>query len=272
MKNIKSLICLSLLSLIGSASFAQLSDRINNPSKFKTGTRPIQGDMGVFIGYNTANIKLKPDSVDNGIEEITSVLPDISIKYYVADDLVFRAGVSTKKEKTLRRGTIDPALNGIGGLSRRDQVSVASEFYITPAIEKHFLSSNLLDVYVVATLPLGYLREKGEDNVGYASGDFVYKSMNKMSFAYGLEAHVGLQAFIADLPLAIGAEMGISGIGYRGEKLKHVESSSIGGVETNQVYYTFKNDPQNIKYSNLKSNSFNTSTSIRITLSYYFSK
>ena len=90
--------------------------------------------------------------------------------------------------------------------------------------------------------------------------------------AYGLEAHLGLQAFIADLPLALGFELGYTGIGYRGEKYKHLEDNKIGGVATTQEYYTYKGDASNTKFSSLKSNSFDGNGSIRISISYYFNK
>ena len=188
------------------------------------------------------------------------------------DNMVFRIGVKANKSKTVLKGEIDPAVNGIGGLISKTDITNESGLYITPAIEKHFLNSNLLDAYVVATLPLGRIKENVVNDWKNEIGDYSEHSMTKNSLAYGLEGHVGLQAFIADLPLALGFEAGISGIGYRGDKYKNVHNSSLGGVVESQKYYTFKDDPQNIKYSDLKSNSFETSGSVRLTISYYFRK
>lgn len=277
MNYIKLIGCLLLIHLFADASFAQLSDRVNNPSKFKTGTRPIAGNMGFYLGISSEDIKTwveKEDttSADSTTEILKSIIPMVSLKFYIKDDLVFRVGVKSSKEKTVRDGEIDPAVNGAGGLTSKTDIDVTSEIYFSPAIEKHFLNSNLLDAYIVGTLPIGYIKEKVVDSWHNDLGDFQENTMAKNSLAYGLEGHIGLQAFIADLPLALGLELGISGIGYRGEKYKHIVSSSIGGVATDQTYFTYKDDPQNTKYSNLKSNSFDTNGSIRLTLSYYFSK
>lgn len=276
MKFIKLIVCLALVNFFATASFGQLSDRVNNPSKFKTGTRPIAGNMGFYLGISTEDIKSwtteKDTSNEDSSDVVKTIIPLVSLKFYLKDDLVFRVGIKTSKEKTVRDGEIDPAVNGAGGLTSKTNINITSETYFSPAIEKHFLSSNLLDAYVVATLPVGYIKEKVVDSWENNLGDFQDNTMTKNSFAYGLEGHIGLQAFIADLPLALGLELGASGIGYRGEKHKNVVNTSIGGVATNQKYFTLKDDPQNTKYSNLKSNSFDTNGSIRITLSYYFSK
>lgn len=277
MKYFKPIICLAIINFLAFASFAQLSDRVNNPSKFKTGTRPIAGNMGFYLGISSEDIKswtAEEDSTskDSTDEVVKSIIPLVSLKFYIKDDMVFRVGIKISKEKMVRDGLIDPVVNGAGGLTSKTEINITSETYFSPAIEKHFLNSNLLDAYIVGTLPIGYIKEKVVDSWHNDMGDFQEHTMTKNSLAYGLEGHIGLQAFIADLPLALGLELGASGIGYRGEKHKNVVSSSIGGVATDQTYFTLKDDPQNTKYSDLKSNSFNTNGSIRLTLSYYFSK
>jgi hypothetical protein len=271
MKNSKIILCFAILNVLAFSSYAQLSERVNNPGKFKTGTRPVAGDMGFYLGFGTGDIK-KKDKQSGDSTEVKNVLPLVCIKYYINDDLVFRIGVKTTKDKAVMKGEVDPAINGIGGLISKTDINTVSELYFTPGIEKHFLNSNLLDAYVVATMPLGRIHEKVENDWHNEIGDFQEQSVTKNSFAYGLEGHIGLQAFIADLPVAIGFEAGISGIGYRGNKYKNVVNSSFGGVEMSEEYFTTKDDPQNIKYSNLKSNTFETDGSLRVTISYYFRK
>ena len=247
---------------------AQLSDRTNNPSTIKSGTRPQTGNFGfgVLVSNTDAARWLNQDTTV--VEE--SIMPLFVLKYYISDDLVFRFGVKTDREKTLRSGNVDPEVNGLGGYSARTQINSSSTFLLTPAIEKHFLESNIFDAYLVATLPIGIVHERVVDDKTYEYGDFIKHSMSKKSIAYGWGVHFGLQAFIADLPLAVGAEFGATGMGYRGDKYKNEAAYSVGGVETQQVYYTYKDDPSTIKYSDLKSNNFELGGDIRLSLSYYF--
>ena len=273
MKRISKITLFAAAAMFVSNSFAQISDRVNNPSQFKIGTRPVKGNLGIFFAISSDNVKTWIAKEDKESETKTheTILPIVNMKYYLQDNLVFRCGVQTSKKKSVTKGDIDPVVNG-PGLTFKEDVSVASDFFITPAIEKHFLNSNLLDPYIEVGIPLGYLREKEVHNEKYDYGDLSEQSMTKNSFAYGIEAHLGIQAFIADLPLAIGAEFGFYGIGYRGDKYKHIDNATIGGLNATQTYYTFKNDPLNNRYSSLKSNDFDLSGSARVTISYYFSK
>jgi hypothetical protein len=265
----KIILFLSAIALSGTG-IAQLTERVNNPGKIKMGTRPVSGNMGFFLAVSADDITAYTDGSDETV--IESFLPLASIKYYQDDDLVFRIGINGKKEKVKRFGEIDPNVNGMGGLILKESLTRSSEYYITPAVEKHFLGTNILDPYVLVGLPLGYISEKVVSNESYQFGDKYNSTMTKKSIAYGLDLHIGLQAFVADLPLSFGVELGYSGLGFRGEKYKHVEDNTIGGVSVNQTYYTFKDDKLNTKYSSLKSNSFSSGGNIRFSVSYYFNK
>ncbi|MBI3502653.1 MAG: hypothetical protein HY063_12755 [Bacteroidetes bacterium] len=261
-----TLIALFMASAV--VSFAQLSDRQNNPGKFKIGTRPVAGNLGFMVGGSMGDLKaiFKGDSTKN-------TLPLLALKYYASDSKVWRIGVKINKKSTTRAGETDTSLTPLG-ISRRDSSSMSSEFLLYPGMEKHFLNSNILDAYVAVSLPIGFLRETESYNVDYvnATNDHYHHQMNKMSLAYGIEGFVGVQAFIADLPLALGLEMGVSGIGYRGEKYKNKDDITAAGVNTSQTYYTYKNDPLSVHYSKLKSNSYEMKSVIRLTISYYFAK
>ena len=115
------------------SAFAQLTERINNPGKIKTGTRPVAGNMGMFLSISTGDIKSLTDS--DATTEVQGFLPMGSIKYYIKDDLVFRVGINGQKSKTKRDGEVDPNVNGQGGLTIKKNVSLTSEYYINPAIE-----------------------------------------------------------------------------------------------------------------------------------------
>lgn len=270
MKKIQiSFLALSLLFSVN--GMAQLSDRENNASKLKIGARPVNGDMGFSVIASNDEIR---DWLGGAADTTTErfMMPTFVYRYYLSDDMVFRFGMKSNKENSRREGTIDPNVNGIGGLTAKTDIDNMSEFFFIPAIEKHFLNSNIFDAYIVGSIPLGYLTEKEVTDRTYEFGDFTKHTMTKKSVGYGLGLHFGLQAFIADLPLAVGVEIGGTGIGFRGEKFKHEVSNSVGGVVTNQVYYTFKDDPANVKYSDLKSNSFEADGNFRVSISYFFRK
>ena len=87
----------------------------------------------------------------------------------------------------------------------------------------------------------------------------------------GLGAFVGIQAFIADLPLAIGAEFGISSKFDTGVKYKHVEE--VTGNDT-QTYYSSAIEDlpgyTNTQYDSLKARTGEIGGQFRFTLTYYF--
>lgn len=270
MKLLKVISFATLFVTTASISFAQLSDRQNNPGKFKIGTRPVAGNLGVMIGGSMSDLQAA-----FGGDSTKNTLPLLVFKYYKKDDMVWRLGLKINKKSKVRAGSADTSL--LSNITRRDSSSMSSEFLLYPGIEKHFLNSNIFDAYLTASIPLGFLRETAEDNTDYVNpitltNDYTRHSMSKFSFAYGIEASFGIQAFIADLPLALGLEMGLSGIGYRGEKFKNEDESSVANVSTSQTYYTYKDDPMNVRYKKLKSNSYEMKGTVRLTLSYYFAK
>lgn len=89
-------------------SYSQLSDRVNSPSTFKVGTRPLMGDMGLYFGlaYNEIEYWFDHDIDYTG-------LPIISLKYYLTDNDVIRVGIQTSKTKEKTKGTVDPLVDRI---------------------------------------------------------------------------------------------------------------------------------------------------------------
>ncbi|MCK4662230.1 MAG: hypothetical protein KAT68_05155 [Bacteroidales bacterium] len=252
--------------LLANVVKAQLSDRINSPTTFKVGTRPIAGNMAISIGTSYRDIE---DFFDE--DKDFEALPIVTFKYYNSDDLVITFGIKEKNEKVVRTGDIDPIVDG-GLLTLKEYKKVESEFMIVPGVEKHFLGSNILDVYIGACVPLGLVRDVLIDKENYTDGGKVESTAIKNSFAYGLDGFVGVQAFIADLPLALGLEFKISGMGYRGKKTKHEYSMTAVGTAVNQTYYTADDDPDNLLFKDLKSRTFETSSDIRFSLNYFFGR
>ena len=146
--------------------------------------------------------------------------------------------------------------------------------YSILVLRSTFKASNLLDGYVGLNLPIGYATGNQTSNINGVDGttDFQDVSVTRTSFVYGAEMFVGANAFIADLPLAIGVELGIKGLGIRGDKFKHEYEGSTNGVGYSGKYFTnniddfetasgggIGNDPitgQPIRFSSLKARSF----------------
>jgi hypothetical protein len=269
-------------------TFAQLSDRVNSPSTFKIGTRPVAGNWCLVFAPSYQDIKDLKSRIDgNDSTEVKNSLPVIALRMYSSDNNVWRIGLRSMQKNLLFSGNLDPSLAANGGISEYKFQRKQSEFYITPGIEHHFAKSNILDIYVGACIPLGY---KKDNNTDYMKSTSDYDSYEKSRFAlaYGFEGFFGVQAFVADLPLSIGLELGTTALGVVGKKWKVAHSSSVGGTVTNQTYYQVYKDDSDaltaadqiiynnvltpLQFSKLKAKSFTTDGMARLTISYYFNK
>ena len=132
-------------------------------------------------------------------------------------------------------------------------------------ISYHFSRLNILDVYVGAELPLGW------ETKNYKTVSTNYESQStKRSFVIGLGAFVGLQAYIADLPLAIGVEYGISSRLDTGLKYKNEYTTNNQTTITYSPTNDFQHVMGNGTYDKLKARRGELGSQIRLTLSYYF--
>lgn len=256
-----------LFFAVSFTGYSQLSDRVNSPSTFKVGTRPLQGNFGLYFGlaYNELEYWFDHDLTYTG-------LPIISLKYYMTDNNVIRIGIQTSRTSEKAQGTVDPLVNG-SGITEKNSVDVNSKFLFSPGFEHHFTSSNILDVYVGALLPLGWRSEEYVDDESYTGGNYNKYTRSYLSFTYGYEAFVGVQAFVADLPLAVGLDFGVAGLGHLRTKYKHEVKSKVGAVTTNQTFYsTDPNRFSGVGYKDLKASDSKFQGNIRITLTYYFKK
>lgn len=248
------------------SSFAQLSKRSNDPSNFKFGTRPQNGDWGVnmqlyAVGGNSFNNYFKS-------------LPIINVQHYIADDKAIRFGVRASKAKTLFTGestaeldTLNTLLNGDLAKQKNRQSTREYMFYL--GLEKHFAPTNLLDVYVGAQGSLGFSSDVNQSKIDYlTAGRKNYTMSRSNSLIYGLEAFIGLQAFVADLPVAVGIEWGLAGYG----KLFNKTFNSIETETKTTEYYTTDSDPATLYYSKLSSRKYDLDNMVRFRISYYFNK
>jgi hypothetical protein len=261
---IYSLFFIGLLGLSFPAQ-AQLSEREDNPSVLKTGTRPVAGNFGLFIGPTFSEIS---EMINKNIN--VRGLPIVNIKYYFTDNVAGRVGIQYYKTKQKLEG--DLAEDEIGFTIDNETNTF---FRLHPGVAYHFSPRNILDAYVGVEIPFGTenhkVTQRTEYNTEDQSGDFSEAAVTKSTFVYGYNFFIGLQAFIADLPFAIGLEYGISGLRHTGLQYKVEESESFGGNSESMTYYT-KDNTTLTKYSDLKYSQFVGGADLRFTFSYFFGK
>jgi len=258
----KKILLFSTIVLFCFSAFAQLSTRENvDPYVFKTGTRPLQGDFGVWIGPSVTEIIQMIDDEINW-----RGMPLLNMRYYTSDKFVLRLGLQI--------------YNLSNGLKVKENLadSVSSKysksetyFMITPAIEYHFTPKNVCDVYVGVNLPIGVnsMTSKTSHTLG---NDKVYFNQSQNHFLLGIGAFLGMQFFIADLPLAIGVEGGLSGLGKFGGAVKNVlQDLNADNEYEKKVFYTHSDLP-GIQAKKISTTKFEFGYDVRLTFSYFFNK
>lgn len=250
----KSLIIMILLFIGSAPLMAQISEGEPYSRTIRTGNRPGSGDWGIFIGPSLTDI----GSMIN--REISwQGLPLVNIKHYYSDELELRCGIQLSKTTNKMVGELLYDEKSYSILSKESE----SYYRLTPGIAYHFSSKNLLDVYVGASLPLGV---SGDKFIDVFDGDN-YGTQKRTSFEIGLGAFIGLQCFVADLPVAIGFEYGITGYKSLAEQYKNITTDENG---TEQIFYTTSPYDEYEQYSELKKSSAYLGSDVRFTISYFF--
>ncbi|MFN8208433.1 MAG: hypothetical protein U0T82_13640 [Bacteroidales bacterium] len=258
----KAILFLTVLLSVTSL-MAQLSTRESDPVNLKFGTRPQAGDMSIYFGIGNQEL----DELDQAGKDVSG-LPLISLRYYFSDQMVGRLTLKSISSKEKIKGTLSSNVAGL-----REDITVSAEQIFVPSLEKHFSPNNIFDAYITFGVPLGIQREIVSQDIKWnIAGDYSSETVTKNSLIYGLEGLVGIQVFIAFLPVSIGIEAGTRGIGYARQQYKHEEKSLIGVVSSSQTYYTTGNDPAVIytNYKKLKYSKFTQDNEFRIVASYYF--
>lgn len=165
------------------AADAQITTGQNTSKVIRTGNRAQQGNFGLYLGATTDMFR---KFTDGDIK--FNALPLINLKYMYTDNVEARLGIEWWKSTE----TVDAS-------SKSESWEKSYMFY--PGIAYHFNNKNLLDVYVGGELPLGF------GSKGYDSGS---NDVSATNFNIGLGAFIGLQAYIANLPVAVGVEYGVS--------------------------------------------------------------
>lgn len=222
---------------------AQITTGKSSAQVVRTGNRAEAGNFGLYLGA-TADMFRNLVNID---EAELKALPLINFKYMVNDNVEARLGLEWW---TMSTGNKVSGENASGDYKTKHKNKETSKYFY-PGIAYHFSNSNLLDVYVGAELPIGWESTVVKDFADSEALEYNTKTVTR-DFNIGLGAFVGLQAYVANLPLAVGVEYGIS-------SLKTVSSNK---------YVT--DEEQEYKPERRKDNTWNVGHQARLTLTYFF--
>lgn len=254
---------------------AQITTGEPTSKVIRTGNRASAGDFGLYLGLTSTMVG---DMFDGTVK--LSALPLINLKYMMTDKAEWRLGLELYKTSSRNEGVISQTWeDNMYDLPLTSRNSSSNAMFY-PGFAWHFSSKNILDVYVGAELPIGWdssteYSEYGEldifenpslPNVLDVKKILSTNKVTKRSFVIGFGAFIGLQAYIADLPLALGLELGISSRFDTGLKYKH-EITNTGSED--QIYYTTSLD-SDVRYDKLKARTGEINGEVRLTLTYYF--
>ena len=251
-------------------AFAQLSTRENAETTEKLGARPVKGDMAAT--FCMPIVKNQNASLyDGNFLQSGDIL---TFKKYTSDNTAFRAGLRLFQDDQHSNGDIDANSGSL--LSSKKLKSSQREYDLVPGIEKHFSKSNIFDVYTGADLFLGLGRNVSVNNLEYKSGDYNDQTAVVNTTVFGLGGVIGVNIFIAHLPISIGLEYGWNAKWTFGGKTKVKEKTQVGNTSSSTTTYTQDSDPFGNPdaeiYSSLSKSQFNMNTNqnVRFVLNIYF--
>ncbi len=228
----RKIMCLLAVCFSMTVVNAQITTGESTSKVIRTGNRAKAGNFGLYLGV-TSDIFKGID--DNGPEEFTAI-PLINLKYMKTDNLEYRLGIEWwKKNRSQEMGDAEMS-------------EWKKSFTFYPGVAYHFSNKNLLDVYVGGELPFGWA------SVGSEYGD---NDLSVSNFRVGLGAFIGLQAYIGNLPLALGVEYGISTM---------YSTASDGQLTQDGMTIDYEKGPM----KDYKDSKFELGQQVRLTLSYYF--
>ena len=251
-----------------SQSFAQLSQRQNDATNLKLGTRPTSGDLSLTFALPLTSGGIADLSLVNTLGRGDFV----SMKYYIQSNVAIRGAIQLYKDSESGNGDlVIPATNAADGSV--EYKSSYKEYTIAPGIEKHFSAANIFDVYTGADAYIGYAKSLDLNNLTDVTGDYFNSKTTSSHVVLGLGTVVGVCIFVAQLPVSVGIEYGLN-FKYSNEgKTHYVDETSVGGTVTTQDYYTSSVFPGS-NFSKVSQNmiGINTNENVRIVLNVYFGK
>ena len=224
------------------AATAQITTGESSAQVVRTGNRAEAGGFGLYLGATSDIFQNVLDGCD------VKALPLINFKYMTTDKLELRLGLEwwTAANGKKTKGENENGDYLVKGKSKE------THKYLYPGVAYHFSKSNILDVYVGAELPIGWENTLQTNFKDYTGKDNDVDTKTKINnFNIGLGAFVGMQAYVANLPLAVGVEYGIS-------SLKTLKSNK-----------TITDEEQEYKVKTTNS-TWNVGHQARLTLTYFF--
>ncbi len=277
----KRLLILVLLSLVLQDAFSQLSTRVNSDFTPKLQTRPSAGDAALQFVFPIVNLT---GNNQGGLYtgNTLSAGDMLTFKYYKTDDLVYRAGIRLFASNQLSKGTAADSTEANTvfdtSVSENNLKATNRQYNIAGGIEKHFWNSNIFDVYMGGEALIGLGKVQTRNEVDFFNGDKQYSTTTTNTTIFGLGGVVGFNLFIAELPVAIGLEYGLSGKAAFGGKTKVKEEmiNDAAGISYTNEYETQTtdalNNPDGRQYSKLGKRTFNmdTNNTVRILIHIFF--
>lgn len=248
-----------LAVLVSISSYAQMTEGNPSAKKIRTGNRPVAGYYGIYLGATSTMF----EGIGKGDDLKIKALPLINFKYMSTDRAEWRLGLELYSKSSSVGGT-SYSSDGKSdvAVSMTKSGNGIVKFY--PGFAYHFSPVNILDIYTGVEVPIGFDFVNSTSTYTLKT-DAIVQKQNKTIFNLGVGAFVGMQVFIANLPIAAGLEYGLSVNGSFGNKNKitHTENNKT------ETYYCLDNQMSQ-KYSKLVSNTGILGQQFRITLSYYF--
>lgn len=275
----KKILFSALMACFALTASAQISEGAPSAKKYTTGNRPMKGTFGLYIG---AEQNLFGDLDQVGLNQFRPI-PLVNLKYMATDNFELRLGMQFWKRRDSFSGT-NNADTDAGILEEKNSTKVVSSTnQFRPGFAYHFTKSNLLDVYAGIEGIIGWGRNTTTSS-WKLDNDEGYSNQRDARISFGAGAFIGLQAFIARLPLALGLEYGICTLWDGALKSKNVVKANNNADEV--VTYTadptafydqaWANQlPQGQRqgiYDSVKARKGAWGNQIRLTLSYYFNR
>jgi hypothetical protein len=288
----KTLIVFSMLALGASSVFAQgLSTRENEAIVAKLGARPVAGDAALnfvipLVGLN-ANDGTEAGLFNGNLLGSGDLL---TFKYYHTDNFVLRGGIRLYADNDRLSGsTFENEDFGVtlgeGDVSNLEVINQDRSYVLALGFEHHFSNSNIFDVYTGADLLLGFNKMRNTMEMEYNSidgtlDDIITRDLfteQTNSTVIGLGWVVGWNTFIAQLPISVGIEYGLSMKWLLGGKTKVTEERDVTNANVLNgyavEYYTDDSQP-GVLFSDLSRRQFNmdTNQNVRLTFQFYFTR